>query len=97
MHTAIAMALFSAGRYTEASAWAETALREKPDASLATCALAASRALAGQLAEADKAMARLRKLEPMLRISNVDDRYGDGGPNDFARWADGLRKAGLPE
>jgi TolB-like protein/Tfp pilus assembly protein PilF len=97
MQTAIAMAHFFAGRDAEALSWAETALQEKPDAFLATCVVAASRALVGQLAEAEKAMARLRQLEPTLRVSNVKDRYSIGRPEDFTRWADGLRKAGLPE
>jgi hypothetical protein len=40
-------------------------------------------------------MARLRELEPALRISNLSDRYTIPRPEDFAKWVDGLRKAGL--
>src|SRR5262249_4223854 len=97
MQITIAMAHFFAGRYAEALSWAETALREKPDAFLGSCIVAASRALAGQLAEAQEAMARLRQLEPTLRISNLKDRQSTGRNEDFARLTDGLRKAGLPE
>ena len=97
MQTATAMAHFFAGRYAAALSWAQTTLREKPDAFLAACTVAASQALAGQISEAGKAMARLRELEPALRISNLSDRYTIPRPEDFAKWVDGLRKAGLPE
>jgi hypothetical protein len=42
-------------------------------------------------------VARLRQLEPTLRISNLRDQIPYRRPEDLARFADGLRKAGLPE
>ena len=42
-------------------------------------------------------MARLRQLNPALRLSNLKDLLPIRRPQDFDRWADGMRKAGLPE
>lgn len=97
MQAATAYAHFFAGRYDEALSWAETAVREQPNFLLSTCMAAASGALAGRPAEAEKAMVRLRQLDPALRISNLEDLFPIRRSADFARWADGLRKAGLPE
>jgi len=97
MHMGTAAAHFFAGRYAEALSWAETAVREQPNYILATSMAAASGALAGRLAEAEKAMARMRQLEPALHISNLMDLIPVRRPEDLARWAEGLRKAGLPD
>ena len=96
-HGAIACAHFIAGRYAEALSWAGTSLRERPNSVISACMLAASSALAGRLAEAQKAMARLRQLDPALRISNLQDRFPIQRSEDLARWVEGLRIAGLPE
>ena len=42
-------------------------------------------------------MELLRQLDPALRVSNLKDWIPLRRPEDFAKWADGLRKAGLPE
>jgi len=42
-------------------------------------------------------MARLRDLDPTLRISNLQELTPLQRPQDVARYAEGLRKAGLPE
>jgi TolB-like protein len=97
MQAATAFAHFLAGRYDAASSWAEAAMREQPNFLIATCVGAASAALAGKPAEAEKAMARLRQLNPALRLSNLKDLLPIRRQHDFARWADGMRKAGLPE
>jgi tetratricopeptide (TPR) repeat protein len=97
MQAATAAAHFFARRYAEASSWAEAAVREKPTHLIATSMVAASGALAGRLSEAEKAMARLRQLDPALRITNLENLGPCRRPEDFARWAEGLRKAGLPE
>jgi TolB-like protein/tetratricopeptide (TPR) repeat protein len=97
MQGATASAHFFAGRYDEASSWAEKALRENPNQQALRTA-AASHALAGRLEEAQKAVARMRQLDPDFRISNLKDRLpAFRRPQDFARYAEGLRKAGLPE
>ena len=42
-------------------------------------------------------MARLRQLMPDLRISNLKELFPIRRTEDFDRWTEGLRKAGLPE
>jgi hypothetical protein len=58
---------------------------------------AASSALAGRLADAAKSIARLRELDPALRLANVEDWGAFRRPEDLARLKNGLQKAGLPE
>ncbi len=96
MLTAIANAHFVAGRHDEAFSWAETAAREQTDVFYPMVLAAASGALSGRLTEARKAMERLRELNPGLRISNLADQFPDR-PDGLAKWANGLRLAGLPE
>jgi predicted Zn-dependent protease len=94
----IALAHLCAARYDEAAAWAERALRDQPNMATALRAVAASHALAGRLAEAQQIMARLRQLDPALRISNLGELLPPfRRAKDRARIVDGLRKAGLPE
>jgi tetratricopeptide (TPR) repeat protein len=93
----IALAHFHSGRYDEAASWAEKALRENPNYLPAVRVLAASSALAGRLREAQNAMARLRAIDPALRVSDLMDLNPRRRPEDAARYAEGLRKAGLPD
>jgi adenylate cyclase len=93
----IALVHLCAGRYDEASSWAEKALREDPNYHPALRVFAASNALAGRLEDAQKAVARLREIDPTFRVSDLRDLTGLRRPVDFARYAEGLRKAGLPE
>ncbi len=97
MQTGCAHACMFAGRFDEASQWAQQALREQPDFMTTNRIAAAATALAGRLHEARKAMAQLRRLDPALRISNLGDQIPLRRPQDLARYQDGLRKAGLPE
>jgi len=87
----------SAGRNDEASSWAEQALRDKADFHSALLIAAASHALAGCLQEAQHAMARLRQLDPAMRISNFKSYVPPFRPEHFAKFVEGLRIAGLPE
>jgi hypothetical protein len=59
--------------------------------------IAASHALAGRPDEAQRAMNHLRQLDPTLRVSNLTDWLPIHRSEDLATFADGLRKAGLPE
>jgi tetratricopeptide (TPR) repeat protein len=98
MQGATASAHFFAGRYDEASSWAEKALRESPNLQQALRVAAASHALAGRLERARKTIAHMRQLDPDLRISNLKDRLPTfRRPEDLARYIEGLRKAGVPE
>ena len=97
MYIGTAFAHFLAGRYEEASDWANKALREQPNYPAATRILAASKALLGQLTEAQGAMVSLRKFDPSLRGSSVPELYPVRRPEDLAKLVEGLRKAGLPD
>jgi hypothetical protein len=50
----------------------------------------------GPVDNAQQAMQRLRRLDPALRPSNLNDRLPIHRPHDLARFADRLRLAGLP-
>ncbi|MDK1388604.1 winged helix-turn-helix domain-containing tetratricopeptide repeat protein [Sinorhizobium sp. 8-89] len=97
MQAGTALAHFFAGRFDSASAWAEKALGNLPSLLIAVAVVAASHALAGRSDEARQAMQRLRALDPSLRVSNLKDWLPIHRPEDLARFADGLRLAGLPE
>ncbi|OHV83940.1 winged helix-turn-helix domain-containing tetratricopeptide repeat protein [Ensifer sp. LCM 4579] len=97
MQAGTALAHFFAGRFDFASAWAEKALGNLPSLLVAVAVVAASRALAGRTEEARHAMQRLRTLDPFLRVSNLKDWLPIHRPEDLARFAEGLRRAGLPE
>jgi TolB-like protein/DNA-binding winged helix-turn-helix (wHTH) protein len=93
----MASAHFFAGRHDEASSWAERSTREQAGHTPPLRILAASSALAGRLEDARAAIGRLRQLEPTFRISDLGDRIPLRRPQDLATFADGLRRAGLPE
>jgi hypothetical protein len=59
--------------------------------------IVASAALAEVTERAETSVVHLRELEPTLRISNLRNQIPYWRPEDLARFADGLRKAGLPE
>jgi TolB-like protein len=96
MQTGTAMAHMFARRFEIASKWADKASRELPNI-LRVCAFsAASHALAGRMEEARRAMQHVRRLDPALRISNVEDWAVLRRPEDLATFVEGLRSAGLP-
>ena len=97
MQAGTAFAHLLAGRFDEASSWAGKAFREEPSYLPAVAVIAASHALAGRMEEARPAMERLRQINPALRISNLKELFLIRRPEHFAQWAEGLRKAGLPE
>lgn len=97
MQSGVAMAHLIAGRFDEARAWAEKAHRDVPTFVLSAAAIAASCALAGRSQEADQAMQEVRRLDPDLRISGLDEWLHFDRAEDAAIFTEGLRKAGLPE
>jgi TolB-like protein len=97
MQTGIAFAHLIARRFDAACLWAEKAYRDVPGFMLAAAAIAASCALAGRMDEARRAMADVRRLDPALRIATLDRWLHFHRPEDSALFAEGLRKAGLPE
>jgi tetratricopeptide (TPR) repeat protein len=97
MQTGMAMAHLFARRFDAASSWLEQAGREAPKVLRIYGFMAASHALAGRMEEAQRAMRHVRRLDPALRISGLDDWVLLRRPEDVAMLADGLRRAGLPE
>jgi TolB-like protein len=97
MQGVTAFAHFFADRYEEAALWAERAFRSKQNILGTLRVGAASNALAGRPEEASKYLRRALKLDPEMRVSNLKDRIGYfGRPEDCAKYAKALRRAGLP-
>ena len=97
MQAGMALAHLFAGRFSDASSWAEKAFSHLPSFLLVVSIIAASHALAGRPDEAQRAMSHLRQLDPTLRVSNLADWLPFHRPEDLATFANGLRRAGLPE
>jgi Flp pilus assembly protein TadD len=100
IYVALAEAHFFAGRYDEAASWARKAVQEKPDFIRAASVAAACYALAGWVEEANRAIAQVRQLDPTLCMDNLETLFpirGNRRREDFAKMAEGLRLAGLPE
>jgi tetratricopeptide (TPR) repeat protein len=97
MQAVAALGHFLAGRNDEAHPPAQAALRELPNFTLAAGVAAASAALLGRDADAAHGIARLLQIDPDRRLSNLALWIPFQRPEDAARWAEGLRKAGLPE
>jgi TolB-like protein/tetratricopeptide (TPR) repeat protein len=98
MRAGTAHAHFLLGRYDEAASWAATALQDRPDYQTGLRIAAASNAMAGRPEQAQKAVARLRQLNPALRVSTLKNALGPyRRAEDLSRLEEGLRRAGLPE
>jgi TolB-like protein len=97
MQAGLAMAHLFGGRFDEAAALAEQVCRHLPSFLMPVGIIAASHALAGRQPEAARAMGQLRQLDPSLRLDNLADWLPIHRASDFATFADGLRKAGLPD
>ena len=97
MQAGMALAHLFAGRFDTASSWAEKAYRNLPSFLMVVAVIAASHALGGRADEARRAMSHLRRLDPSLRVSGLAHWLPIHRPEDLAIFADGLRRAGLPE
>jgi len=98
MRAGTAHAHFFLGRNVEAASWAAMALQDNPDYQTGLRIQAASNAMAGRLEQAHKAVARLRQLNPTLRVSALKDVLGPfRRAEHLSRLEEGLRRAGLPE
>jgi adenylate cyclase len=98
IQSGIAHAHFFLGRYDEAASWAAMAFQDNPDFQAGLRIGAASNAMAGRPEEAREPVLRLQRHHPTLRVSNLKDVLGPyRRAEDFARYEEGLRKAGLPE
>jgi catechol 2,3-dioxygenase-like lactoylglutathione lyase family enzyme len=89
--------LWAAGRCEEARSCACRALQESPNLHPALRIAAASNALLDRKEDAQNAMARLRQIDPALRIADLETLTPVCRTEDIARYAEGLRRAGLPQ
>jgi adenylate cyclase len=87
---------FFLGHYDEAVNWAVLAFQDAAENQAVLRIKAASHMLAGQAEKAQEALARLRQLNPTLRVSNLKDVLGPYAREDLSRYEDALRRAGLP-
>jgi TolB-like protein len=98
MRGGTAYAHFHLGHYDEAASWAAMALQDRPDHQPGLRIAAASNAMAGRPEQAHRAVARLRQLNPALRVSTLKIVLGPyRRAEDLSRLEEGLRQAGLPE
>jgi len=97
MKAGMAAAHMLAGRFDDASSWAEQAFTNLPSFLMVVGVIAACHALAGRGEQARQAMDRLRALDPDLRLANLRDWIPIRRQDHFETFRDGLRRAGLPE
>ena len=97
MQAGMALSHLFAGRFDMASSWAEQSFRQLPSFLAAVAIIAASHALAGRTEQARIAVKHLQKLDPTFRISSLQGWIPIRRPEHLARFATGLRMAGLPE
>jgi len=97
MQTGAATALFVADRHEEALYWATKAIRLEADFLGTIRIFAATSAAMGRMEDARLAIARVRKIDPTLRVSNLKNVVPFRQTELLERYAEGLRKAGLPD
>jgi TolB-like protein/tetratricopeptide (TPR) repeat protein len=97
IQAAAAYAHFLLHHYEVASSVAEQSRRGNPNFAMGLCISAASNALAGRPEAAQRAIAGALECGPDLRLSNLKNLTPFVRSEDFALFADGLRKAGLPD
>lgn len=97
MRRAIAFAHFIGGRYEEAIASAGLVTTSPQNAAIGAASVAASAVLLGRKEEARVAMVQLQSAEPKLCLASLRWRFPIVKDEDFTRFAEALRLAGLPE
>jgi tetratricopeptide (TPR) repeat protein len=97
MQTGVALAHLIARRFDAASSWAAKAFHEVPVLVLPGAVIAASHALAGRMEDALRAVQHLLNFNPALRLANLEKWLPFQRQQDLATFAEGLRRAGLPE
>jgi TolB-like protein len=96
-HVGISTGHFIAERYEEAVTWANKVIAERPETPAGRRLLVASLAQLGQDADARKALDDLLSITPGLTATLLRNITHFKRPEDFDRYIDALRKAGLPE
>ena len=95
---AMAHARFFLCEYEKALGLAEHMLRHSPDAHVSLRIGAASAAFAGHFDTANHLAARLQAIDTAFRVSRLRDYLGPYQTSAFVeKYAEGLRRAGLPE
>ena len=92
-----ALAYFTLEQYEEALLWAARSLQERPNFLPTMRIVAASNAFMGRSEEARRTVTRLLEADPAMSISKLKSFAPGSRPEDLARYAEGLRRAGLPE
>ncbi|MGE0260646.1 MAG: winged helix-turn-helix domain-containing tetratricopeptide repeat protein [Alphaproteobacteria bacterium] len=96
-YSALVLAHLAAGRYEEGLYWAEERLRENADLQALRFKLSLCGHL-GRLEEAAECLRRIKEIMPDPTVASLMQSHGRGMASElFARYAEGLRKAGLPE
>jgi adenylate cyclase len=93
----VGCAHFKAGRYGECTEWVKEGLLERPSAVWAYRVLGAAYGQLDRLDEARHAVDILLESHPDVTISHIVELIPGGDPDYNARFAEGLRAAGLPE
>jgi adenylate cyclase len=94
----LAHAHFAAGRWGEAIEWADRALHVQPRMTAVVGVKAAACSHLGRVEEARACVSRYRELRPGVTIGGASSELRlPLSPEFLAVYADGLRKAGLPE
>ena len=96
-YSAIAMAHFKAGRYSDASQWALKAVHRKPSYRFGHAILTTSLVRLNLLEEAKEAVDRYLECIPNETISKIRKDFVFMRYVNASQFEDGLRKAGLPE
>jgi TolB-like protein/Tfp pilus assembly protein PilF len=96
-HGQMAAAHLFAGRYDEAVQWADSSLRLLPHHVTAHRVLVAAHALAGRTDAARRTWLVYRKLDPETRLTTLSERLAIPSGPSLAKFAEGLRLAGMPE
>jgi adenylate cyclase len=95
-YTGMGWANLFLGRYDEAVSWARKAALEKPDWVPTVRVETIACALSGRIGEVREALARLRVIDPDLRLSNLEPLVWRRA-EDCALYIEGMRRAGLPQ
>jgi TolB-like protein/tetratricopeptide (TPR) repeat protein len=95
--TGLACAHFLAGRFGEATLWAEAAVGLLPSFVPAHFVLAACHAMSGRIGEARAVCARAVLLDPTVSISSISSWRPYRRPEHVEKWAQAFRIAGMPE
>jgi tetratricopeptide (TPR) repeat protein len=93
-YTALAVAHYIAGHYTEAISFGRKAVQQRPEFTGCHRIHVASLAQAGQVDEGRAALHRLKELQPDISIAWVEQN-APYTPGPMAKFLDGMRKAGL--